>query len=227
MATWGAHIRIAEELLSHFPLLDPTSFLVGNVGPDCGVPNEDWSQFSPPKRISHWINDHGSIDPEAFYRKHLSADSVHLKAYSFLLGYYSHLLTDIEWGDLFKTKIKMDSNYLKLHEDPTFIWTIKKDWYDIDFLYFRQNPSSIYHTLFKKVNAFPDYLDYYPARAVQKQVEAISEFYSRMDRNLERDYIYLTENEMNVFVQECVVKIVEQLNLKFANIKCDRVISAS
>ena len=39
MATWGVHIRIAEDLLKMINSLDPTSFLVGNIGPDCGKPN--------------------------------------------------------------------------------------------------------------------------------------------------------------------------------------------
>lgn len=227
MATWGAHIRLAEELLIHFPELDPLSFLVGNVGPDCGEPNEDWSQFSPPKTISHWINDKGIIDSEAFYRKHLNVEVKDLKEYSFLFGYYIHLLTDIAWVDMFRAKTKVDSNYQQLHKDPKFIWTIKRDWYDIDHLYFRKTPSSIYHTLFKKVCAFPDYLDYYPVGAIQRQVEYISEFYSRTDRDLVRDFIYLTEDEMDIFVLGTVRKIVDQLSQKSIGRKFETSFGAS
>ncbi|MFT9493878.1 hypothetical protein [Anaerosolibacter sp.] len=57
MATWGAHIRIAETILKIYIDLDEKSFLIGNVGPDCGEPNKDWSEFSPPKKVSHWTND--------------------------------------------------------------------------------------------------------------------------------------------------------------------------
>ena len=34
MATWGLHIRIAEELLKIESSFDIEKFLVGNIGPD-------------------------------------------------------------------------------------------------------------------------------------------------------------------------------------------------
>lgn len=41
MATWGAHIRIAENLLNLGFNLDEETFLVGNLAPDCNQANED------------------------------------------------------------------------------------------------------------------------------------------------------------------------------------------
>lgn len=56
MATWIAHLRIAENLLKKYDF-EIESFLVGNIGPDSGVPVEESSEFDPPKRITHWQNE--------------------------------------------------------------------------------------------------------------------------------------------------------------------------
>jgi len=50
MATWITHMRIAEHFMKRYKELNNAIFLVGNLGPDCGVPNEDWSIFTPETR---------------------------------------------------------------------------------------------------------------------------------------------------------------------------------
>ncbi|MCQ4925125.1 zinc dependent phospholipase C family protein [Tissierella carlieri] len=213
MATWGAHIRIAETILNANRSLDEKYFLVGNVGPDCGEPNEDWSEFFPSKSVSHWINKDEVIEAEKFYDEYLNKEIEDDKLYSFLLGYYVHLLTDIEWGNMVDEKKKIDDEYKKLETDKKFIWTIKKDWYDLDHLYFRKNPNSIFHRIFKNIESFPDYLDYYPAGAIERQLRYISGFYTKYNGNPEREYIYLTEKEMDDFVSEksnCIIELLKE-----------------
>ncbi|CAK7086360.1 zinc dependent phospholipase C family protein [Tissierella carlieri] len=213
MATWGAHIRIAETILNVDRSLDEKYFLVGNVGPDCGEPNEDWSEFFPSKSVSHWINKDEVIEAEKFYDEYLNKEIEDNKLYSFLLGYYVHLLTDIEWGNMVDEKKKIDAEYKKLETDKKFIWTIKKDWYDLDHLYFRKNPNSIFHRIFKNIESFPDYLDYYPAGAIERQLRYISGFYTKYNGNPEREYIYLTEKEMDDFVSEksnCIIELLKE-----------------
>ncbi len=207
MATWGAHIRIAEEVLRRDDSLDPVSFLVGSVGPDCGVPNEDWSAFSPPKPVSHWMNAQGQIEPERFRDAYMwRADGQPAdgdgKRHAFLLGYYAHLLTDIAWGGMYHDKKANDPRYRPVWEDPSFLWKIKEDWYDLDHLYFRNHPNSLFHTVFQQIGSFPDYLAYYPQGGIARQVRYIRQYYSRPERNLDREYVYMTEHEMDRFVAE-------------------------
>lgn len=218
MATWGAHIRIAEALLETNNTLDSMHFLVGNVGPDCGVPNEDWSAFEPPKTVSHWITKDGIIDAEQFFECYLSTQSNDNLKQSFLLGYYVHLLTDIEWSKMLHHKIRNDIEYKALEQDPKFIWKIKEDWYDLDHLYFRENPDSIFHSIFKHVETFNDYLDYYPKNGIIRQLRYIINFYSTHKRELEREYKYLNEAEMNAFVIETTQIIKKQFYLKAISI---------
>lgn len=214
MATWGVHIRIAEAILNAHSSLDEKYFLVGNVGQDCGQPNEDWSEFFPPKSVSHWINEDNFIEAEKFYKKYLNKGIEDNKLYSFLLGYYVHLLIDIEWIGIMDEKKKTDNNYKKLEKDEKFIWTIKEDWYDLDHLYFRKNPNSIFHRIFKNIESFPDYLDYYPAGAIERQLRYIREFYTKYNGNPDREYIYLTEKEMDDFVSKKSNDIIELLEKK-------------
>ncbi|MGL1893634.1 MAG: zinc dependent phospholipase C family protein [Spirochaetaceae bacterium] len=203
MATWGLHIRIAESLLNRGYPLDKEKFLVGNIGPDCGIPNEDWSRFDPPTEVSHWIES-GEIYPQKFCNMFLSNQIEDIEQKSFYIGYYVHLLTDKLWREKIALKKDNDKNYEKLNSDEQFIWTIKKDWYDLDHLYFRNNPESIFYTIFKHIEDFPDYIDYYPEGAVIRQVKYITNFYLKTVENLDREYLYLDEEEMNLFVTDTV-----------------------
>ena len=69
MASWMVHLRIADELLKHLKGTDETCFVVGNMAPDSGVPNDDWTEFDPPYPATHFKTetDEGSvIDTEKF-----------------------------------------------------------------------------------------------------------------------------------------------------------------
>ena len=42
MASWMVHLRIADRFLEESENIDETAFVMGNIAPDSGVPNEDW-----------------------------------------------------------------------------------------------------------------------------------------------------------------------------------------
>lgn len=215
MATWGLHMRIAEGLLKRGYDLDIEKFLIGNIGPDCGSPNEDWSAFDPPKSVSHWMDEDKNICADKFYEIHLKKVIADKKEKAFLVGYYSHLLTDIKFSELVKKKRETDDNYKRLNTDRKFIWTIKEDWYDLDHLYFRENPNSLFFTVFQKVKSFPDYLEYYPEGSISRQVKYITDFYQNPSENLDREYIYLTMKEMDDFIEKTLDYIDLELKKKF------------
>lgn len=50
MATWGAHIRVAENLIKMGFNLVERGFLVGNLGSDCNQANEDGVNLNHQKR---------------------------------------------------------------------------------------------------------------------------------------------------------------------------------
>jgi hypothetical protein len=196
MATWGVHIRIAEELLKIMHNLDP----------------KDWSKFSPPTEISHFMNDNRKIDSDSFVYSHLSKDYKNNEL-SFLLGYYSHLLADVEWSKMVQELIESNEDYAILNTDKKFIWTIKKDWYDLDHVYFRDNPENIFWTIFQHIEDFPNYLGYYPEGAIIRQIKYISNFYNNPPENLDREYRYLSTNDMNKFISPTVQLIYDKISL--------------
>ena len=74
MGTWISHLRIAENLLSHFPELDEVTFAFGNLSPDSGIPNADWTEFDPPKEITHFLRTgegEGEIHDLVYYEQYL------------------------------------------------------------------------------------------------------------------------------------------------------------
>ncbi len=207
MATWITHLRIAENILKNMDDLDSIAFILGNVGPDSGVPNEDWSSFNPPKKITHWINEENNIDAVRFFDRYLKNNLMEYSKYSYVLGYYIHLLTDIEWSKFFNEKKKNALYNKKLKEDASFIWTIKKDWYGLDFLYLEKNPNFIFHTIFKNIDEVPDYIDYFPKGALMKQVKYITEYYLGDNEETKENFIYLNEEEMDKFIDDTSKKI--------------------
>lgn len=217
MATWGLHLRMAEALMKRRGDLDEAMFAVGNIGPDCGIPNEDWSEFNPPTEVSHWKNSpKGQIDAESFYQTYLAGGKKDHKETSFLIGYYVHLLTDIAFAEFYLDRKSKDPLYQPLQTDPKFIWTIKEDWYDLDHLYFRDHPDSIFHRVFQHVKAVPNYLDYYPEGAILRQVKNITDYYQNPSDNLDRDYIYLSKEDMDGFMvatEKSIVKVLEDKGL--------------
>lgn len=212
MATWGLHMRIAEKILEMGYDLDVAYFVVGNIGADCGVPNEDWSQFTPHTNISHWSNGGKSgIQEDKFREAYLMDELIEAKKRSFLVGYYVHLLTDKIFTRMINEKKSNDIHYAPWKLDHSFIWTIKKDWYDLDHKYFRDNPANIFHGTFQHIKDFPDYMDYYPVGAVQRQVNYITAFYLNPPEDLDRAYIYLNEEEMASFLDVAVEEIVTDI----------------
>jgi len=215
MATWGLHLRLAEAVLNRGYDLDEAMFAVGNIGPDCGVPNEDWSAFDPPSEVSHWkVSAKGGIESEKFYDAYLGRGIEDYGQKSFLIGYYVHLLTDIAFTKLYKEMKEKNPLYAPLQENPKFIWTIKEDWYDLDHVYFRDHPDSLFHRVFQHVTQVPNYLNYYPEGAILRQVKNITAYYKEPSDNLDRDYIYLSSEVMNQFIEDTVGGICEVLESK-------------
>ena len=141
MASWMVHLRIADALLPHLGKMDETAFIVGNIAPDSGVPNADWTAFSPPKSVSHFqvkTETGTQIDIDAFCRRYFCESVIpfyDLRTYSFFLGYYVHLLADIRWSKEIGGALKRDYPKEYAEQKQGLIARAKEDWYDLDFLY--------------------------------------------------------------------------------------------
>jgi hypothetical protein len=211
VATWIVHLRLAEKLLELIPDLDAEAFAVGNVAPDSGIPDENWENFNPPPQISHYQDpeqERWAIADLDFYRNYLSAGSEtrkDLKKYSFLFGYFLHLVTDNLWADRI-ARPTMEKFKEELEADPKFIWQVKRDWYGLDFEHVRQNSDSIYWHTFLSAEYNESYLAFMPREAIQQRIQHIKELYQRTDEEIEEWYgnrpdLYLSKDEMDDFIQ--------------------------
>jgi len=210
VATWIAHLRIAENLLDAFPDLDPYAFAVGSVAPDSGIPDKNWEKFNPPGEITHFRAPEGSLYPSAdmeFYRQHLADvefPGSEPKKVSFLLGYFCHLVTDNLWHVIISvpTHKRFQTEFDSI---PGFIWEVKKDWYGLDFEYVRSHPGSLYWKIFLECAYAENYLGFLLPEGVQRSLKHIQEYYQRWDDHVQervnRERIYLTETEMDHFVE--------------------------
>lgn len=213
MGTWIAHMRIAEKLTNE--QLDQEAFLVGNIGPDCGVPLPDGVSYDPPKTATHFNDENGYMQPEIFYGKYLRPEIADLSSQksSFFLGYYVHLLTDLAWIDLCKRK-EQTPEYREILEEPDYIQRVKRDWYGQDFLYLKSSPDNIFHKRFLRIKSFPDYLDFFPKDALTRQIHFIQRYYTEQDPETDRSFVYLTRDEMEHFVDDTTTMVENTLTEK-------------
>lgn len=204
MATWMSHFRVAELVSQNINIRDLPAFAVGNIGPDCGVPNTDWSKFDPPKEISHFHDPiTNRINPEKFYSDFCTVQS---EKSDFYLGYYIHLLCDIYWSEIIwaKKKVKYAE---ELKQNPKFVWMMKKDWYDLDRCFIRDKQLRVFDS-FKSIQNFPNnYFTFYPQEAFSNQIKYISDFYEKFPDDLQREYVYLTEDELGDYVEESAKRV--------------------
>lgn len=204
MASWMVHLRIADRLLSRMPHLSPIEFLVGNIAPDSGVPNEDWSAFFPPTTVSHFKNGTQKACPEAFAAKYFTPEQQRAygkQQFAFYLGYLSHLITDVLWSEniVAPTLAKFDKADVSDRED--FIWKAKEDWYDLDYKYLRDHPGfRAFRAYLGAVGFRNDFMEEFADDAFDNRRIYITDFYLQPKENLDREYPYLTEAEMDAFV---------------------------
>lgn len=215
MGTWISHLRIAENLLQEIADLDEVSFAYGNLAPDSGLPNENWTQFDPPKEVTHFLRpgeDEGHIMDLQFYRQYfdrgLEAD---LPRYSFLLGYFFHLLCDNLWSKRVGSASEQAYEQLIAEQGISARHQLKRDWYDLDLRYVRDHRDCLFWRIIMKHPNPTAYLPFLPETSLHHQLNYIRRFYSEPDprRELDRPYPYLNEATMNRFVHDSTQAILK------------------
>lgn len=216
MASWMVHLRIADILLDRIPELCPTEFIVGNIAPDSGVPNEDWSVFTPNTTISHFRTPrHKKADPLNFAEKYFTDRQ--RKAYtpeerSFYLGYLVHLMTDVAWSEniLYPAKERFADEWAA--DSNACIWRMKEDWYDLDYMYLRDHPHFRAFRIYQNAVGFENrFMDEFSRDAFDNRRKYITGFYLEGKENLDRNYPYLTKEEMDRFVEQTSAEILTKL----------------
>ena len=75
MAEWVSHLMVADKVLEALSWLKRHEFCVGNIAPDCNIPNEDWTAFTPSREITHWMQAgkrKNADDCKRFYEEYIT-----------------------------------------------------------------------------------------------------------------------------------------------------------
>ena len=188
---------------------------MGNIAPDSGVPCGE--RYVPDKNTSHFQNNDSDGEPifgwRIFADKYLSPEKINTynkKEFSFYLGYFTHLLADEKWKTIMDPLKKKDGENYKKDKNAT-VWKWKKDWYDLDRLFIRDNPDFRAFEIYKNAGKFKNsFLDFFSETAFDERRAFIVDFYSHFPDDLDREYVWLTEETMKEYIETAVNYIKEK-----------------
>ncbi|MBI1278243.1 MAG: hypothetical protein GC179_08965 [Anaerolineaceae bacterium] len=222
MAPWIAHLRVAETLLKSMPHLDETAFAYGNLAPDSGKPNADWTSYDPPKEVTHFLrrgDGEDKIHDLKYYRGYLAdiRPEDDLADYSFRLGYFAHLLSDSLWSR--RLNITYKQLYPELVDNPTHtLWrTLKRDWFDLDFCYLRDNHDCLFWRIIMTTPNPPPYLPFVSHDGLTHSLDHIRHFYSTSQPDIDHPYLYLNQAMMSRYIEDTAALIIKLIDLLQAN----------
>lgn len=127
---------------------------------------------------------------------------------SFFLGYLVHLLTDKLWARKIVYGAKDMFPDLFAGDRDAFWKKIKRDWYDMDFMYLRANPDFEAFRIYEDMKDLRNrYVDFFARDAFEKRRDFITAFYREGAANVRKRETYLSAGELDSFVRSAVEEI--------------------
>ena len=238
MASWMIHFRVAQAILDGGTLGDltretATAFALGNVAPDSGVLTSEGG-YSPDKSTSHFMRRFEGVpvgqNPERCDPRYFAEEWAEPAltgndpaAAAFYLGYLCHLVTDNAWVRDFIYPAKVKFAHLRLVDGretsegvARFYAFLKKDWYDMDFLYVRRNPDLPAYSLFLGAGDVENrYLPFFPADAFEVKQREIGDFYRQGAAEAEPRETYISDREAEAFVNGVAEDVLSEFGSLF------------
>ena len=232
MAEWVSHLIVADRVLERLPWLMRHEFCVGNIAPDCNLPNEDWSDWVPSRQVTHWMSAarKTASDSSRFCEEYILGRRDKIKSkeeLSFLLGYYSHLITDAEMQRMTRDEKRVAAAWERIKKLPEIMelaagmeenWdNVKKlmpperqkDFHVIEREYLDQHPNSGYFTEIKDLTEFPDYIDYLPKGAIPLKAKYM--YYMPEVEERKYPFVMITRDEYAEYLDRSVALVVKAL----------------
>lgn len=240
MATWVTHLMIADRVMKDLSGLDRRGFCAGNIAPDCNVENADWTDFTPSRQVTHWMNSEKKMpaDCEAFLQKYVldrGKEIVSAEELSFLLGYYSHLITDAAFQWYIRNEKRVQASWERLltcddlrekaAELPASWDSVKKliptkermrEIYSMEAEYLQDHPDSGYLTEILPMKEFPDYIDYLPHGAIVRKIGVMG-YLPERDENV--PLITMSKEEFLFFAEDTARLITEKIRKALEKIR--------
>lgn len=232
MATWVTHLMIADKVLEEFPGLDRRGFCVGNIAPDCNVENADWTAFTPPRSVTHWMNSDRKLasDSDVFCQKRIIERKERIRTdeeYAFLLGYYAHLITDAAFQAMIRDTDRVIAALCRIKEndeiakqcigmsetwDSIKVLFPKKSWmkgvFTIESEYLHEHPNSAYLTEILPLVDFPDYIDYLPTGCIVRKIGVMG--YLPQSDSTTAAFLAISREEYSAFIENTVSMIIDR-----------------
>ena len=229
MASWVTHLMIADRVWEQHPWLDRLSFGAGSIAPDCNVENEDWTQFTPPREVTHWMaaGRKTAADSDRFFAERIEPNRMRRKEYSFWLGYWAHLVADAEFQRMIRDERRVAAAWkrVKAHPDlasraagmPETWDTIKmllpkrewmKDLYTLEADYLETHPDSGYRDVMN-LTSFPDYAEFLPPGAIVRKIGVMAGLPEPVE---DAEFVFFTREEYADFVERTCAELICTLN---------------
>jgi len=234
VASWVTHLMIADRVWEQHPWLDRLAFCVGNVAPDCNVENEDWTQFTPPREVTHWMTAgrKTAADSERFYAERIEpnrieANRMSRKELSFWLGYWAHLVADAEFQCMIRDERRVAAAWkrVKAHPDlasraagmpetwdaikmllPKREWM--KDLYALEADYLETHPDSGYRAVME-LTSFPDYAEFLPPGAIVRKIGVMGYWPQKQERAW--PFVAVSREEYQTFWDQSTALILRRI----------------
>lgn len=221
MANWITHMMIADRLLERIPGLDRTGFCVGSIAPDCNIENKDWSAFTPPREVTHWMSGEKktAVDCERFYECQIAGRIFETEQErSFYLGYYAHLVTDAIFQRFIRDEHRVKAMMMRIHAQPEMAEKMHglpqdfngvkmafgkrvrmRDIEQIEYEYLRDHPQSGYLTVLRMLKEFPDYPEYLPEGAIMRKIGIMA---GLPETVTDADFVFFSREEYRGFLDK-------------------------
>jgi hypothetical protein len=223
---------IADNVMKHCPQLDRHGFCIGNIAPDCNVENKDWTSFIPSREVTHWMNGERKVasDCDSFCNEYIFKRKNKIQSqeqYSFLLGYYVHLITDAAFQWYIRDDKRVKDTWIRINADENLrvsAMGYPNDWdsvkalisknermheiYSMEAEYLQANPNSGYLTEILPLKEFPDYIDYLPHGCIVRKIGVMG-YLPKLDENFtspisisREEFIYFVDNTTELVVSK-------------------------
>ena len=228
---------VADKVLSTIKSLKRKEFCVGNIAPDCNVENEDFTSFTPPRDITHWMSQDRKTcsDADRFFDEYINKRRKLITTEGelcFLYGYYSHLVADAEFQRLIRDEARVARMWDRIGALPSLSAKAKelkldadfdgakklinksermKDIYNIEAEYLESHADSGYLTeiLPLKNGFFPDYIDYLPKGAIVRKIGVMG--YLPKKESGPFPFVSITREEYESFLENSSRAVVKKI----------------
>ena len=236
MATWVTHLMIADRVLEALPQLHRRGFCVGNIAPDCNVENADWTAFDPPREVTHFMGSgkKKAADCERFYEEMVKKRLEEIdkgEEYSFLLGYYTHLVADAQFQAMIVEEKRVEAMWQRIEQEERLVqqaqgldrtWVCAKKLFTreerfrereiIEAEYLEAHPGSGYLTEILALKSFPDYLPFLPKGAIVRKIGVMGVLPQRGEAPTEP--VCISREEYLDYVDKTAAFVVQSLHNK-------------